>query len=54
MKFVKWLLIVTTIFMIFNLIKPINDRYCYFVGLVIGNIGGIYWYEYFFKGGKDE
>ena len=54
MKFIKWLLLTTILYIIFFLIKPINDNYSHFAGLVIGNIGQFYWYKYFIKGDKDE
>lgn len=54
MKIVKWLLLIAIIYIVFYLIKPINDNYSYFVGLVAGNIGQFYWYKYFIEGDKDE
>ena len=54
MKFIKWLLLIAILYIIFYLIKPIDNDYCYFVGLCIGIISQTYWLEKVIKGGKDE
>ena len=54
MKFIKWLLLISILYIIFYSIKPIDDIYSYFVGLVMGSIGQYYWCKYFIKGDKDD
>ena len=53
MHFIKYLLLISIIYIIFYLIKPINDRYSYFVGLTIGTIAQTYYLEKVIKGGKE-
>ncbi len=53
MKFIKWLLLISILYTIFYLIKPIDDNYCYFVGLTIGMASQTYWLEKVNKGGKE-
>ena len=53
MRFIKWILLIATLYTIFYLIKPIDDKYCYFVGAVIGTIGEYYGLEKVVKGGKE-
>ncbi len=54
MKFIKWLLIISMVYTIFYSIKPVDNDYSFFAGLVMGTIGEYYWLEKVIKGGKDE
>ena len=42
MKYVKFILLVTILYLLFYLIKPIDDEYSYLVGNTIGTISMLY------------
>ena len=50
MKIIKYILLIITLCLVFNLFKPFKDFYCYYAGFVIGTISEFYWLEYVIKG----